>query len=169
MDETELLELSDERDRWERLCAAAYREGWQAAERAHTDDYSAGYMDGLLRRKHLEHQAVETAGVELARWGPGGQEHFGDPQPGDYPGGAFGAARAKAAWEKAGFSFPHWGPGWTHLGGRVVHWHRPCARACNYEPGWYRTADAIAIIERLPGDYSEALAELRSELAAAAA
>ena len=96
------------------------------------------------------------------------RETFGDPRPGDYPGGTEGIARAKQAWEEAGFGFPHWGPGWVHLGGPPVHWHRQCTAACYaYEPGWHRIEDAIAIIETLPGDYAGVLAELRSQAAAA--
>lgn len=159
-----LLDLSDERDQWHRLANDMWREGWQAAEQARAGDYGAGYYDGILGRKRFEHQLAEEAELELFRWGPRGREHFADPRPGDWPGGAEGIARTKAAWEKDGFSFPHWGPDWVHLSGQAVHWHKPCTAACYaYEPGWYRTADAIAIIETLPGDYSEALAELRSQ------
>jgi hypothetical protein len=81
------LRLSDERDIQLALRLASWREGWRAAERAHADDYHCGYVDGLLRRKHLEHDAVEAARIELARWGPGGREHFGNPRPGEYAGG----------------------------------------------------------------------------------
>jgi hypothetical protein len=81
-----LIALSDERDLWQRLCLSAFREGWQAAEQAHADDYDLGYVDGLLRRKHIEHDAVEAAKLEVLRWGPGGREHYADPRPGDYPG-----------------------------------------------------------------------------------
>lgn len=81
-----LLELSDERDRWHARVLDAYREGYRATELARADAYTAGYVDGILGRKHLEHDAVEAARIELARWGPGGREHFGDPRPGDFPG-----------------------------------------------------------------------------------
>lgn len=168
MDQTSLLGLSDERDQHLRLRLAAYREGWQAARRAHEDDYSAGYMDGLLRRKHLEHQAVEAARLELARWGPGGRKHFAGPQDDDFTGGPEAIERIRQAWLGAGLGLGP-GPGWVHLGGRFVHGnpggHRPCTRACYaYEPGWYRIADAIVIISALPGDYAEALADLRGQL-----
>lgn len=163
-----LLEVSDLLDGELRLRLAAFREGWQAAERAHADDYSAGFNDGLLRRKHIEHGAVEAARIELARWGPGGREHFGDPQPGDFTGGTEAVERVRQAWLRAGLSLGP-GPGWVHLGGRYVHHNGAygtarCTAACYaYEPGWHRIADAIAIIETLPGDYSGALAELRSQ------
>jgi hypothetical protein len=168
-----LIELSDERDQWERMCAAAYREGWQAARCAHQDDYAIGYVDGLLRLKRLEHQAVDEARIELARWGPGGREHFGDPQAGDFTGGPEAVERVRQAWLSAGFSLGP-GPGWVHLGGRFAHGnpggHRPCTPACYaYEPGWHRIADAIAILETLPGGYAGAIAELRRELVTAAA
>ena len=81
-----LLDRWDEHGTWMHRLGAAWREGYRAAEQAHADDYSAGYADGLLRRKHLEHDAVEAARIELARWGPGGRAHFGDPRPGDFPG-----------------------------------------------------------------------------------
>lgn len=169
-----LLELSDLLDAQLRMRLQAFGEGWRAAEIAHADDYSAGYADGLLRRKHLEHNAVDAARIGLARWGPGGRERFADLRPGDYPGGAEGIARAKAGWEQAGFGFPHWGPGWVHLGGRFVHGnpggHRPCTPACSaYRPGWYRIADAITILERLPGDYAATIADLRARQPAEAA
>jgi hypothetical protein len=81
-----LLDRWDEHGTWMRRLGAAWREGYRAAEQAHADDYSAGYVDGLLGRKRLEHDAVEAARIELARWGPEGREHFGDQRPGDYPG-----------------------------------------------------------------------------------
>jgi phosphosulfolactate phosphohydrolase-like enzyme len=87
-----LLALSDERDQWERRLLAAERAGWQAAGRAHADGYHAGYIDGLLRRKHLEHDAVEAAKLYARRWTLRGEqrtrETFGEPHPGDYQGRA---------------------------------------------------------------------------------
>lgn len=74
------------------MCEAVFLLGWRLAERAHADDYDCGYVDGLLRRKHLEHDAVDAAKLEVLRWGPGGREHFGDPRPGDYPGQGGAAA-----------------------------------------------------------------------------
>jgi hypothetical protein len=91
------------------------------------------------------------------------RETFGEPFPGDL-GPAEMLARACASWEPLGLG-P--GPGWVHLGGRYVHWHKPCTRACYaHEPGWHRVEDAIAIIETLPGDYAAVLAELRAQAAA---
>jgi hypothetical protein len=85
-----LLELSDERDQWQCLRLAAFRDGWQAAEYAHADDYARGHADGFAARKAAMHDATAAAMdahlAYLARWGPGGREHFADPRPGDYPG-----------------------------------------------------------------------------------
>ena len=123
MDRNALLELSDERDQWERLCLAAYREGWNASERAHADDYGTGYYDGILDRKRFEHQLVEEAELELLRWGLNGPERFGDPRPGDWPGAPEGLAKVRASWLSQGLDLGP-GPGWVHLGGAPVHWHK---------------------------------------------
>jgi hypothetical protein len=161
MDGNGLLELSDERDRWERLVEQAYRDGCRAAERAHADDYQRGLIDGALARKRAQHDLVEMARIDAAQWGPNGREHFADPRPGDYPGGADGLARIRAAWLTEGLGLGP-GPGWVHLGGPVVHWHKPCTSACYaYKPGWHTTADAIGILATLPGDYAEVIAALR--------
>jgi hypothetical protein len=80
------MALSGERDLWHAWVLGAWREGWEAGAQARAGDYSRGYADGILARKHLEHDAVEAARIELARWGPGGREHFADPRPGDFPG-----------------------------------------------------------------------------------
>jgi hypothetical protein len=179
MNATGLIALSDERDQWERMVRQAYRDGYRAAERDRADDYSRGLVDGVLGHKRAQHDCIRalTGGTDRVdlwqeqqakTWGPAGREHFGDPRPDDYPGGAAGVARAKAAWEKAGFSFPHWGPEWVHLSGPTVHHHR-CEPVCySYKPGWYHAADAIAVLETLPGDYADAIAELRLQMAAAA-
>ena len=168
-----LLELSDERDQWERLCATAYRDGYQAAETAHQDDYERGLVAGALARKRAQHDLVEMARLDVARWGPAGREHFADPRAGDFTGGAEAIERVRQAWLRAGLSLGP-GRGWVHLGGRVVHGnpggHRPCTPACSASrPGWHRIEDAVAILETLPGDYAETIAELRSEMATAAA
>lgn len=153
-----LLALSDERDLWQRRITQAYREGFAAAERAHANDYRNGHHDGILGRKRFEHEWVEEARLELARWGPGGPEHFGDPRPGDYRGGP-----VDASWISAGYSLGP-GPGYVHLSGRAVHWHKPCTKACSaYEAGWYTIDAAIAILATLPGDYAETIAELRAQ------
>ena len=81
-----VLNLSDERDQWRRLAWQLWRDGHQAAELAHADDYARGLVDGATVRKRAEHDLVEFARLELLRWGEGGREHFGDPRPGDFPG-----------------------------------------------------------------------------------
>lgn len=81
------LALSDERDQWSRYAQQQWLDGYAAAEAAHAGDYSAGYLDGILRRKHAEHDHVEYELLQFLRWGPGGPEHYGDPRPGDFPGG----------------------------------------------------------------------------------
>jgi hypothetical protein len=92
----DLIELylrDDPLEAWRR----AYREGYQAAEAAHQDDYHRGYVDGLLRRKHIEHDAVEAAKLEALRWGPGGRSAFGEPRPGDFTGRGIKYVRALQA------------------------------------------------------------------------
>jgi len=82
----DLLEVSDLLDASLRLRLAAFREGYQAAELAHADDYRRGLIDGALARKRAQHDLVELARLDALRWGPGGREHFGDPRPGDFQG-----------------------------------------------------------------------------------
>lgn len=171
-------------EHWRRICQ-------EMVTATAASEYERGSADGYLAAvadlKRAQHQAVDDLDAYLSCWHvccrrcrlEGHRDScrdcqartratFSDPQPGDYPGGVEGIAWVKAAWEKAGFSFPHWGPGWVHLGGPPVHWHKPCTAACYaYEPGWHRIEDAIAIIETLPGDYTEVLAELRAQAAAA--
>ena len=86
-----LLALSDERDTWLRRVLAAWRDGYAAATADRADDYSRGYANGVLARKHAQHDLAEAARVYAARWGSGGRGHFADPRPGDYP------ARRRAA------------------------------------------------------------------------
>lgn len=176
------------------VAETAYRIGFarELAEDTGRREYERGLHEGYVLAiadvKALQHGLVRDAQLEKRRShlccprcrlaghrdGCGDCQDrtrvtLGDPMPGDYPGGADGIAWVKATWEKAGFGFPHWGPEWIHLSGPTVHWHKPCTAACYaYEPGWYRIADAIAIIETLPGDYSEALAELRAQALATA-
>lgn len=81
-----LLEWSDAMDAQLTLRLAAFREGWRAAEQAHAGDYDLGFVDGLLRRKRMEHDEVDAAELEARRWGRAGRAHFADPRPGDFPG-----------------------------------------------------------------------------------
>ena len=85
-----LLEVSDLLDDQLRERLQAFREGWRAAELAHADDYDLGYVAGLLRRKHLEHNAVDVAKVYARRWELRGEPRtrrtFGQPHPDDFAG-----------------------------------------------------------------------------------
>lgn len=84
----QLMILSDERDQWSALVGETFRLGYAAALHDHQDDYRRGLLDGAGVRKRAEHDLVAFARLELARWGPGGREHFGDPRPGDFTGRA---------------------------------------------------------------------------------
>jgi hypothetical protein len=66
----------------ERTRDAAWREGYEAAERDMARAWS-GFAKPMTR--HL--QGPPHGDLEILRWGPGGREHFGDPRPGDYMGG----------------------------------------------------------------------------------
>lgn len=85
---TELLELSDERDKWMARLGDEYRLGWKLG-------YEAGVAEGR-RAEGAERDAAWNAiarpiargsdthaELEERRWGPGGRDHFGDPRPGD--------------------------------------------------------------------------------------
>jgi len=63
-----VLELSALMDAQLALRLAAFREGWQAAWQARASDYHRGYIDGLLRRKHAEHEAADALRLYLRRW-----------------------------------------------------------------------------------------------------
>ena len=69
-----LLDLSDERDTWERLTATAERRS-----------YDAGRADGITEGRARVIRAWQ-AGLEHARYGPRGRAGFAQPRPGDYPG-----------------------------------------------------------------------------------
>jgi hypothetical protein len=152
-----------------------------------TAEYERGWVDGLLAAvaelKRAQHQAVDDLDTWLNRWhlccrpcrleghragcrdcedrtrATFGEALSGERTPAEI------LAGARASWESFGLG-PR--PGWVHLGGPPVHWHRKCTAACRaYEPGWHRIEDAIAIIETLPGDYAQVLAGLRTQAAAA--
>lgn len=145
MTRDDLLARSNERDQYERRILAAWTDGYAAAEQAHAEDYDQGLCDGALARKRAEHDLVQAAALDVARWGPAGREHYGDARPGDYePGSAY--QPPPGAW----------------LGGPAVHWHK-CIPACHaYQPGFYPPAEAVAILSTLPAchDYTEAIARL---------
>ena len=93
-----VIALSDERDTWLRWVLAAWRDGYAAGRDSMDNAVTTAYIDGLLRRKGIEHEHIRaltggTCRVDLWQdqqrrtWGPGGREHFADPEPGDYAGG----------------------------------------------------------------------------------
>lgn len=151
------------------LGSAAQRE--RAAERrGYARGHAAGYGQGYRRGRQDEDDAwfgalapareasrrlastPARAHVETRRWGPGGRELYGKPQPDDYPGGPL----------------PLEHPGEVWLGGSPVHNVPGCTTACrSYTKGWYRPSEAIKILGRLPHDYHEMIGELR-EMAGAA-
>jgi hypothetical protein len=168
-------------EHWRRICR-------EMVTKAAAEAYERGLRDGHLATvatlKRAQHEAVEHLDAYLSRWHvccqrcrlEGHQEGcpdcqartretFGDPLPGDLTSEEM-LARARASWEPYGLG-P--GPGWVHLGGQAVHHHRRCTAACYaYRPGWYPVAEAIAIIETLPGGgYAGILAELREQAGAA--
>ncbi len=151
-DMTAILERSDERDRYSQRILDAWRDGFAAGERAHADDYEAGFADGATALKNAQHDAHRLAELEARRWSLRGEprtpQSFAQPHPADYQGGPLPLER----------------PGEVWLGGPAVHHHRPCTQACrSYRPGWYSAADAIAILRRLPGDYASQIAALRTQ------
>lgn len=125
----ELLAESDRRDR--ALQDALWRYAWRTAQR---DAYETGFYDGCMSLKKAQHDAVELTELEVARWGPGGREHFADPRPGD-------RTEAPVRLPSAG----------VWLGGPPVHRHICSAPCFAYAPGWYSTDDAAKILRALPG------------------
>jgi hypothetical protein len=98
-DVARVLELSDERDEWQRVCLAreraaferGRREGWDTGRRALLDELAEAqrYMCQRVRPILMSPPFAE---LELRRWGPGGREHFGDPRPGQFEGRGGAAA-----------------------------------------------------------------------------
>jgi hypothetical protein len=118
----ELLELSDERDRYLSRIRAAEVHGYQ---RGHDDGYSAGWLDALAMVKRVEHEMVDAFNRMAVSWTVRGQRRtratFGQPHPRDYPGGELPREHQGEVW----------------LAGPAVHHHR-CTDACrSYAPGWY--------------------------------
>ena len=85
-----LLELSDERDAQLRLRLDAWRDGWRADETREGDRYEAGFADGAMALKDVQHDIYQGIRQERERWAVRGEprtrEAFGRPHPGDYPG-----------------------------------------------------------------------------------
>lgn len=85
-DAARLLELSDERDQWERLRDAAYRDGWQAG-------HDAGQREGYRRAAADWKVTVTNTGwlgpapshaeLDRRRYPPGGRLSWLQPRLGD--------------------------------------------------------------------------------------
>ena len=81
-----LLELSDERDQWERLRDAAYRDGWQAG---HDTGWREGYRraaaDWKVTVTNTGWRGPSPAHAELdrRRYPPGGRLSWLQPRLGD--------------------------------------------------------------------------------------
>ncbi len=82
-----LLDRIAEQELHERRILGAYREGYAAGVASMAGEYDRGYHDGVIAHKRAQKCLVHAGELEVARWGPGGREHFADPRPGDFPGG----------------------------------------------------------------------------------
>jgi hypothetical protein len=86
MTRDELIELSDERDRWQARLLDAERAAYMLGA---ADGYRQGYERGARLLEAAWPAVVaplagpSLAELELLRWGPGGREHFGDPRTAD--------------------------------------------------------------------------------------
>jgi hypothetical protein len=92
-----LLELSAERDTWQRVALGRERDAYRCG---HADGMRLGYERGRsdeaaereaafrawVTGAGIASGAVTHAELERRRWGPGGRDHFGDPREGDFPG-----------------------------------------------------------------------------------
>lgn len=82
----DLLELSNERDRWQRQVLDAERRGYLAG---FADGRAAAHLelDAEWRRAPLPKMVGDGpthTELELRRWGPGGRVRFADPRPNDF-------------------------------------------------------------------------------------
>lgn len=146
-----LVDLSDERDRWEALCAERER---AAFERGRAMGDREGYERACADMEAEWHAVAVPASrrgdphadLESRRWGPDGPAHFGDPKPSDLT-GQQARTRARESWEPLGLPLP----GMVFLGGPPVHGGHWCTCTCRaYRPGWYPTEQAAEIIATLP-------------------
>ena len=55
-----VIALSDERDTWLRWVLAAWRDGYAAGRDSMDDAVTTAYIDGLLRRKGIEHEHIRA-------------------------------------------------------------------------------------------------------------
>jgi hypothetical protein len=79
-----LLELSDERDRYEQRILAAWRDGYRCGELAHACDYDRGVDHGIRGYKRATREIMEAARLQIRRYGPDSRQ-FTDPSPLDIP------------------------------------------------------------------------------------
>jgi hypothetical protein len=88
LDRGDLLSRSTERDTWLRRLLATEQEafirGVAAGRQMEADERDAAWNQIAAP---IARGGPAFAELERRRWGPGGREHFGDPQPGDFPGG----------------------------------------------------------------------------------
>jgi hypothetical protein len=85
-DTAALLEVSDLLDGQLRMRLAAYRDGYQAGELAHADDYGAGYVAAIADAKRVQHKMVLLLAPAGAAWldavkRHGGTEYGGAGRP----------------------------------------------------------------------------------------
>ncbi|HYB48683.1 MAG TPA: hypothetical protein VED20_15235 [Streptosporangiaceae bacterium] len=165
-------------EHWRQICKEMVG---QTAASEYERGLHEGYLLAVADLKAFQHGAVRDAQLEQRRWHlccrrcqleghrDGCQdceertrETFGQAFSGEVAPAEI-TARALASWEPYGLP----PAGMVHLGGAVVHHHR-CAAPCHaYRSGYYTPAEAIAIIETLPGDYAEVLAGLRARAGSA--
>jgi len=82
----EAADLAETETRYRLQFAREIRDATAAAE--FDRGYEAGYLRAVEDVKAAQQGIVRDVGLEEARWGLGGREHFGDPRPGDFPGRA---------------------------------------------------------------------------------
>ena len=78
MTRDELLMLSDERDQWERRCAAAWREGYACGA---GDRFAEGYAAGVAAVKRAQHHLVHLLTPAGRAWVCAVERHACPPQP----------------------------------------------------------------------------------------
>ena len=74
---------------WRAICREMVR---NASAAAYERGLAEGYALAVAGFKAHQHRTVRDMQLEARRWGPGGRERFGQPRPGDFPGGGTAAA-----------------------------------------------------------------------------
>ena len=90
----EILDLSAERQLWERLIDEAWRDGYRAAlgqlAEAEAGGYARAVADVKAAQHALPHHLRGLREIEERRWIVRGEQRtrktFGNPHPADYPG-----------------------------------------------------------------------------------